>query len=183
MLLPRQKTPDLKVETLDHGTFDLGAETFERGNVIVVYRGLHCPICVPYLKQAEALAEDLNARGFGLLAVSTDDAGRARAMQEKTGATRMRFGHDLPLQVARDWGLFLSEGRGATSIGVEEPALFAEPGLFIVKPDQTLYFSAVQSMPFMRPDLSGMIGALDFVIAKDYPARGEYTGPRPLAAE
>ncbi|MEM8731968.1 MAG: AhpC/TSA family protein, partial [Pseudomonadota bacterium] len=43
MLFPRQKTPDLVVETLDHGTFDLSAQTSERGTVIVVYRGLHCP--------------------------------------------------------------------------------------------------------------------------------------------
>lgn len=183
MLLPRQKTPDLAVNTLDHGAFDLSTAATERGTVIVVYRGLHCPICVPYLKQAESLAEDLAERGFGLLALSTDTEERARKMQEKTGATKMAFGYDLPLSVARDWGLYLSAGQGATSIGVEEPDLFAEPGLFIVKADQTLYFAAVQTMPFMRPDMSGMIGSLDFVIAKDYPARGEYTGDLPVAAE
>ncbi len=183
MLLPRQKTPALSVETLDHGTFDLGTETAERGTVIVVYRGLHCPICVPYLKSVEGLVDDLAERGFAAIGLSTDDAGRAREMQVKTGARKLRFGYGLPLGVARDWGLYLSEGRGPTSIGVEEPALFAEPGLFIVKADGTLYFSAVQTMPFLRPDLSGLIGALDFVIAKDYPARGEYSGPLPVAAE
>ncbi|QEW22180.1 AhpC/TSA family protein [Marinibacterium anthonyi] len=183
MLLPRQKTPDLAVDTLDHGRFDLASETSERGTVVVVYRGLHCPICLPYLKQVEGLADDLAARGFGVIGLSTDTQDRARVMQERAGATKMMFGYGLDLQVARDWGLYLSEGRGTTSIGVEEPALFAEPGLFIVKPDRTLYFAAVQTMPFMRPDLSGMIGALDFVIAKDYPARGEYAGPLPIAAE
>lgn len=183
MLLPRQKTPDLTLDTLDHGRFDLASDPAERGTVIVVYRGLHCPICAPYLKAADALVDDLAERGFSAIGLSTDDADRTRAMQEKTGATKLRFGHDLPLLVARDWGLFLSEGRGPTSIGIEEPALFAEPGLFIVKSDQTLYFSAIQTMPFIRPDLSGLIGALDFVIAKDYPARGEYAGPLPMAAE
>lgn len=183
MLLPRQITPALSVETLDHGRFDLGTETTERGTVIVVYRGLHCPICVPYLKTVETLVDDLAERGFSAIGLSTDDADRARQMQVKTGASKLRFGYDLPLETARDWGLYLSEGRGPTSIGVEEPALFAEPGLFIVKSDGTLYFSAIQTMPFLRPDLSGLIGSLDFVIAKDYPARGEYTGPLPVAAE
>lgn len=63
-----------------------------------------------------------------------------------------------------------------TSIGIEEPALFSEPGLFLVNPDQTLYYMSVQSMPFVRPHLSELLGALDFAIDKNYPARGEYTG-------
>jgi hypothetical protein len=31
-------------------------------------------------------------------------------------------------------------------------------------------------MPFVRPNFGEMAKALDFVIANDYPARGEYTG-------
>ena len=60
-----------------------------------------------------------------------------------------------------------------TSAGVEEPALFSEPGLFLVRPDGILYFASVQTMPFARPHFSDILAALDFVIAKDYPARGE----------
>ena len=54
--------------------------------------------------------------------------------------------------------------------------MFSEPGVFLVQPDTTLYFSSVQTMPFVRPNFSEMVKALDFVIEKDYPARGEYTG-------
>ncbi len=63
-----------------------------------------------------------------------------------------------------------------TAIGIEGPALFSEPALFLVSPDQTLYYMSVQSMPFVRPHLSELLGALDFAIDKNYPARGEYTG-------
>jgi nitric oxide reductase subunit B len=63
-----------------------------------------------------------------------------------------------------------------TSIGIEEPALFSEPGVFLVRPDGTLYYGAVQTMPFARPSFQDLLGAIDFAIAKDYPARGEYTG-------
>jgi hypothetical protein len=31
-------------------------------------------------------------------------------------------------------------------------------------------------MPFVRPVFKELVSALDFAIAKDYPARGEYTG-------
>lgn len=63
-----------------------------------------------------------------------------------------------------------------TSIGFEEPALFSEPGLFMVGPDRALYYGAVQKMPFVRPHFSELLGALDFAIEKNYPARGEYVG-------
>jgi len=71
---------------------------------------------------------------------------------------------------------FLSAGRGLTSIGIEEPAWFSEPGVFLVKPDRTLYYGSTQSMPFARPQFQDLLGAIDFAIAKDYPARGEYEG-------
>jgi hypothetical protein len=62
-----------------------------------------------------------------------------------------------------------------TSTGVEEPALFSEPGLFLVRADGTLYFASVQTMPFARPRFVDVVAALDYVIANDYPARGEVT--------
>lgn len=87
----------------------------------------------------------------------------------------LRLGHGLGLETARAWGLYVSTDRGTTSAGLEERALFSEPGLFLflVRPDGTLYFGAVQTMPFARPHFADVLKALDFVIAKDYPARGE----------
>lgn len=176
MLVPRQKTPSLAVETLSHGSFDLATEQTERGIVICFYRGLHCPICASYLtefdKQTPAFAE----RGVKSIAISSDTRERAQTMAEKIRAKNLRFGYGLPLTTAREWGLYISTSRGATSIGIEEPALFSEPGLFMVTPDQTLYYGSVQTMPFVRPHFSELVAALDFAISKNYPARGEYVG-------
>ncbi|MEL6793530.1 MAG: AhpC/TSA family protein, partial [Pseudomonadota bacterium] len=47
---------------------------------------------------------------------------------------------------------------------------------FMVTPERTLYYGAVQTMPFVRPHFSELVGALDFAIEKNYPARGEYAG-------
>ena len=176
MLIPRQKTPALSLPLLGGGQFDLASEVSERGTVICFYRGLHCPICATYLKELERLTPAFAERGVTTLALSSDDRERAEAMAEKIGAQALRIGYCLPLQVARDWGLYVSAGRGTTSIGIEEPALFSEPGVFLVRADGTLYFASVQTMPFVRPHFKEMVGALDFVKAKDYPARGEYTG-------
>lgn len=176
MLIPRRKVPDLAVETLDHGRFDLASETSARGTVICFYRGLHCPLCAKYLIEFEKLAPDFAGRGVATIAISTDDAGRARGMADKIGARNLRFGYGLPLAKAKEWGLYLSAGRGKTSIGIDEPALFAEPGLFLINADRTLYYGSVQTMPFVRPQFSELLGMLDFAIAKNYPARGEYVG-------
>jgi len=114
-----------------------------------------------------------------VLALSTDGEDRARQMAQKIGANRLRMGYGLHLAAARAWGLFLSTSRGKTSIGIEEPDLFSEPALFLVRPDRTLYWLSVQSMPFARPNFGELIQAVDFVIKNDYPARGEYVGDLP----
>jgi hypothetical protein len=48
--------------------------------------------------------------------------------------------------------------------------------VFLVRPDGSLYYGAVQTMPFARPNLADLVGSLDFAIPNNYPARGEYTG-------
>lgn len=176
MLIPREKVPALSVPTLNHGTFDLTSEAAERGTVICFFRGLHCPICATYLKEFEKQVDAFAERGVASIAISSDGEERTRQMVETVGAEKLRFGYDLPLSVAKDWGLYISTSRGKTSIGIEEPALFSEPGLFMVTPQQTLYYGAVQTMPFVRPHFKELVGALDFAIPNNYPARGEYTG-------
>ncbi|MEO1612528.1 MAG: peroxiredoxin-like family protein [Pseudomonadota bacterium] len=176
MLMPRQKTPALSLPLVGGGTFDLDAEGSERGTVVCFYRGLHCPLCATYLKELERLTPDFAKRGVTTIAVSSDGEERARGMAEKIEAKDLRFAYDLPLPVAKEWGLYISTSRGMTSIGLEEPALFSEPGLFMVTPERTLYYGAVQTMPFVRPHFSELVGALDFAIEKNYPARGEYAG-------
>lgn len=176
MLIPRQKTPDLKLPLLGGGTFDLSAETASTGTLLCFYRGLHCPICIKYLKAFEEKVAEFEKRGVACVAISADGEERTREMEEKTGADALRLAYDLPLAEARDWGLYISTSRGKTSVGVEEPELFSEPGLFLVRPDQTLYFASVQTMPFARPPVEELLSAVDFIVEKDYPARGQYTG-------
>ncbi|MEO8123999.1 MAG: hypothetical protein ABI633_08115 [Burkholderiales bacterium] len=99
-----------------------------------------------------------------------------RRLLSRPALPDLRIGHDLSLASAREWGLYISTGRGVTSIGVEEPALFAEPGVFITRPDGTIFYGAVQTMPFARPHFDELLAAIDFALAKNHPARVEYVG-------
>jgi peroxiredoxin len=176
MLMPRQAVPTLEVPTLAHGAFKLSEDAPENFSLVVFYRGLHCPICLKYLLELGRLREEFEKRGVKLIALSTDDRERAQAMADKLNSPELRMGYGLSLASAREWGLYISTSRGTTSVGIEEPALFGEPGVFIVRPDGTLYYGAVQTMPFARPHFDELLGALDFALAKNYPARGEYAG-------
>jgi peroxiredoxin len=176
MLNPREKTPDLSLPLIGGGSFDLATDGAERGTILCFYRGYHCPVCATYLAELERLTPEFATRGIKTVAISSDGRERTEMMVEKMKASQLRMAYDLPLDQARDWGLYISTSRGKTSIGVEEPALFAEPGLFLVNKDQTLYYMSVQTMPFSRPHFSELLGAVDFAIANDYPARGEYQG-------
>jgi peroxiredoxin len=116
---------------------------------------------------------DFAQRGVNVVAVSSDIAERAERARQEWKLPNLRLGYGLDLALARAWGLYISTSRGKTSTGVDEPSLFSEPGLFLVRPDRTLYFASVQTMPFARPHFTDILTAIDFVTAKNYPARGE----------
>jgi peroxiredoxin len=175
-LLPRHPVPSLNVPLVGGGRFALGAAPGKKFDLIVFYRGLHCPICAKYLIELERLAPEFTQRGVNILSLSSDEESRGAEMAQKVQAKVVKFGYGLSLRSARQWGLYISNSRGKTLIGIEEPTLFSEPGVFIVRPDSTLYYSSVQTMPFARPQFQDLLAAIDFAISKDYPARGEYTG-------
>ena len=175
-LMPRQAVPPLQVPTLAHGSFTLSEDAAPNFTLVVFYRGLHCPICLKYLLELGRLQSEFEKRGVKVVAISSDSRDRAHAMADKLRAPALRMAYSLSLTAARAWGLYISTSRGTTSIGIEEPPLFSEPGVFIVRPDGTLYYGAVQTMPFARPHFDELLAALDFALDKNYPARGEYIG-------
>ncbi len=51
--------------------------------------------------------------------------------------------------------------------------MFIEPALYLIRPDGTLYFGTVQTMPFARPSFAEILAAVGKVVETGYPARGE----------
>lgn len=172
-LIPRQPVPDLSVDTVGRERWTLADRTPRNFTLVVVYRGLHCPICRPYLGELNRLLGEFDKRGVEALALSTDNAQRAVQAVADWKLDALTVGYGLTIEAARAWGLHVSTSRGKTSVGLDEPPLFAEPGIFLIRPDRTLYFASVQTMPFARPHFADMLPAIDYVIKNDYPARGE----------
>ena len=171
--MPRQPVPGLSVPTLGGGTWTLSEQSPENFTMVVFYRGYHCPICSRYLADLDRKFDQFGETGVTAIAISSDGLERAEQAKQEWNLNSVPIGYDFSLDEARNWGLYISSGRGKTSSGIEEPPLFSEPGLFLIRPDGTLYWSAVQTMPFARPHFAEVLGALKTVLERDYPARGE----------
>lgn len=172
-LFPREAVPPLELDTVEGNRWSIHTATPQRFTMLVFYRGLHCPVCRTYLEQLARLRPRFEERGTSVVAISSDTAERARQTVDDWDIDGLEVAHSLDLEVARTWGLYVSSGRGTTSIGVEEPRRFSEPAIYLVQPDGSLYFGAAQTMPFARPEFRAILGAIDYVIKSDYPARGE----------
>ncbi len=182
-LIPRQPVPALSVPLAGGGKFDLATESPENFTLVVFYRGLHCPQSRKQLTDLEAKLPEFEKRGVSVVAISPDDRERGEKTKPEWGLKNLRIGYGLPLSTARAFGLWISTSRGKTSAGIEETSLFNEPGLFLIKPDRTLYCASVQTMPFARPHFADLLAAIDFIREKNYPARGEVVSLSAQAAE
>ena len=173
MLKPRQAVPPLEVTTLDSRSWKLADRRPDSFTMIVFYRGLHCPQCSRYVKGLADQLGEFEERGVEVIAISADGRERAEQAKQQWQLDGLEIGYGLSLDQARAWGLYISNSRGVTSVGIEEPRQFNEPGLFLVRPDGRLYWAAVQSVPFARPQFDEVLKAIDFITSKDYPPRGD----------
>ncbi|MGD9868683.1 MAG: peroxiredoxin-like family protein [Hyphomicrobiales bacterium] len=172
-LFPGQPVPALTVPTVAAGQWTLAEQTPRNFTMIVVYRGLHCSICSRYLADLDKKLPAFAERGVEVIAMSADPRDRAERACKDWNLAELNIGYEMPPQKAREWGLYLSARRYKPITGIEELPLFIEPGLFLVRPDKTLYWACVQTMPFARPGFDDVLRALDLVNEKNYPPRGE----------
>lgn len=66
-LKPRELAPALEVRILDGGYWRLQDARPKTFTMIVVYRGVHCPICKSYLSDLESKLPEFEKRGVEVL--------------------------------------------------------------------------------------------------------------------
>lgn len=166
-LMPDAQAPALSLPLVGGGTWTLADQTPESFTMIVIYRGLHCPVCKTYLGKLAGLMDAAKSYGLNVVVASMDGADRAAEAKADWGLGDMPVAHDLSVDDVKNWGLYLS-----TSIKDAEPGQFAEPGLFWVRGDGRLYLIDVANMPFARPDLDILLPKAKMAMDNNYPARG-----------
>ena len=171
MLKPNQPVPSLDLPLTIDARFVLADQSPENFTMLVFYRGKHCPICKKYLTEIGGKLGEITKRGINVFAVSMDSEERAMVSHEEWETHDLPLAHSMSEDKAREWGLYISSKRE----GSEEPDVFSEPGLFLVRPDGTLFMAQMQSAPFTRPPIDQLLDNLDFVMENNYPARGDLT--------
>jgi peroxiredoxin len=178
--LPGSRAPDLDAPLVGGGHWRLHDELAGTTYTLVIfYRGLFCNVCSRYLPEVVGLRASLQERNVPLIFLSADNEERATRARDDWELGDVKIGYGLqPAQLAA-WGLFLSEA----DPGRPMPPVFCEPGLFLVKPDGTLFYAALNSAPFARPRASDILDAIDFIASRggEYPQRGSVLAPDPSA--
>lgn len=138
-----------------------------RWQLLVVYRGKHCPICKRYLGTLEQLKDKFAEANVEVLAVSADPKEKAEPDVAEMKLT-VPVAYDLSVEQMRKLGLYVSEPRSPQ----ETDRPFAEPGLFAINPEGKVQILDISNAPFARPDLQSILNGISFVQAKGYPIRG-----------
>ena len=139
--------------------------------MVVVYRGRHCPLCTKFLNGLAGFRERLLDIGIDIAAVSADGKAQLREHRSRLDVNFPLF-HGLTLEQMQDLGLYISVPRSEK----ETDHNFAEPGLFVVNADGKVQVVDISNNPFARPDLEVFVSGLEWIRAPEnnYPIRGTY---------
>lgn len=161
--------PPVKATFLDGSTVDLSKpHTGADWQMLVVYRGKHCPLCVRYLNLLEEHQDDLKAIGVSVSAVSADSQEQLKENMEKLNIS-FPIAYGLTEEQMKQLGLYISSPRSEQ----ETDHNFSEPALFVINDQGTLQAADISNAPFLRPELDVIVKGLKFVREQNnYPIRG-----------
>ncbi len=167
MLKPGQKVPVLEFPLLSGGTWSLRGDSSARLHLISFYRGAFCGFCTRFMQQLNALNTDFAELDIELAGVSVDPEDIAKAWAEGNGIDKISTGYGLTREQIEACELFASH---FTRDGKE--LYFAEPALWLVKPDGELYLNIQSSVSCGRPDLESLLTGLKLLAGQGFPTRG-----------
>ena len=167
------KFPRINVKTLNGEEVILGVpKNGATWQMVVVYRGKHCPLCTKYLAAIAEMKDAFLDAGVDIVAVSADTKEKAKEQaQDKLGLT-FDVGYDLSIEQMQELGLYISNPRSPE----ETDRPFAEPGVFVVNEDFNLHVVDISNNPFVRPELNALLSGLNWIRdpSNNYPIRGTY---------
>ncbi|MGB0695352.1 MAG: peroxiredoxin-like family protein [Rhodospirillaceae bacterium] len=166
-----QRAPDFTLTDQDGNAVAL-ADLLAKGPVVLsFYRGVWCPYCNIELKALEAVADQVQARGATLVAISMQGAGDSRKSQrdnglsfpiltDQAGALADSFGLRWSLQ---DYVIPVHKG-----FGVDLPKIHGDgqwhlpmPARYVIAQDGSIAYAEVNPDYTRRPEPSDLFPVLD----------------------
>ena len=163
--------PALTLPLVQGGEITLGqTKTPDAWQVVIVYRGLHCPLCNKHLKRLEELREGFAKANAELIAVSGDPIEKAQTIVELHGLN-FPVAYGLSIEQMRQLGLYISNPRSPE----ETDRPFAEPATFALNAEGRLHLIEISNTPFNRADLVELLDTVEWIQETDYPIRGTHS--------
>ena len=140
--------------------------------LLIVYRGRHCPLCTKYLNLLESFVAPLANINVDIAAVSGDSREQLEQHLEKLEVSFPLY-YGLSIEQMQQLGVYISHPRSPQE--TDHP--FAEPGLFVINADGQIQVVDISNNPFVRPELEALVNGLKWIRDPDnnYPIRGTYT--------
>jgi len=161
--------PSIEASLIDDSIVDLGkAHSGADWQMLIVYRGKHCPLCTRYLTALEKHQEALKAIGVSITAISADSKVQLEEHIEKLAVT-FPIAYGLTESQMKQLGLYISSPRSEQ----ETDHNYSEPALFVINEQGTLQAVDISNVPFLRPELDVVVRGITFVRSQEgYPIRG-----------
>ncbi|MDU0355231.1 redoxin domain-containing protein [Paraglaciecola aquimarina] len=173
MIEPGNSFPEFFVKSKDNIDTPLTRVAPAEGDwqMVVVYRGVHCPKCAEYLNELNQLHEEYKNANIDIVAVSADSVEQLNTfLQDKVDDLHFEVLAELSEVQMTQLGLYVSSPRSPKE--TDHP--FAEPCILVINPDNKLHIVDKSNAPFSRPDLSKLLNGITFIQGNDYPIRGTY---------
>lgn len=145
------KAPDFTVKDMEGNSHHLYDYLKGQKTVLLFYRGEWCPICNLQVQSLQGKIADFQKEDAQILAVSTDTPENSQKLAGKHSLSFPVLA-GLSRQTVEAYDLFFSEEKG-----------YAEPAVFILRPDGTVAYASLQSGPLGRPttdDLLRIVGRI-----------------------
>ena len=159
--------PDIYFSLINGISIRLSEET-SNWTLLIVYRGLHCPICKDYAAKFENKLPKLKDFNTQLTLISADPKDKATEFAEELNL-KSKIGYGLTIDQMRKLGLYLSEPRPN-----EVDYIFPEPGLFLINPKDKIHIIETSNAPFVRPDIDLILRGINHIQENNYPIRGTH---------
>ncbi len=145
------KAPDFTITDLEGKQHRLYDYLKGQKTVLLFFRGEWCPICNLQLHSLQDKLADFQKENTQIVAVSTDTPENSQNLVKN---------HNLCFPVLADLG---REAAEAYDLYFNEEKGYAEPAVFILRPDGTVAYASLQSGPLGRPstdDLLRIVGRI-----------------------
>ncbi len=171
-LHPGSDFPALPVNNQADAIVDISRPTGDADwQMVVVYRGRHCPMCTKFLNSLAGYRQRLLDIGVDIAAVSGDSKEQLEAHLEKLDVN-FPLHYGLTQEQMQELGTYISVPRSEK----ETDHNFSEPALFVINGDGQLQVVDISNNPFARPDIEIFVGGLEWIRSPDnnYPIRGTF---------